>query len=191
MSSDACAPSVPDDAVSMHTLRLGDLTRELPIVPLSAHTRVAYLNLYGDGELLAASAEGLCSKLDDEVDLIIGPEAGGILLAHLLAERALKPYAIVRKKVRPDMRHPLCTTVTTPTTGAEQLLVLGDAEIEKVRGCGVAIVDEVVSTGATVVALRELIERAGGHVVQVLALAIEGEPRADVSSLCHLPLFSS
>jgi len=53
----------------------------------------------------------------------------------------------------------------------------------------VVMVDDVVSTGGTLEAVMELLERVGGKLHGVMAVFSEGTPRSDVITLGHLPLF--
>jgi len=101
------------------------------------------------------------------------------------------PYVIARKRVRPNMTDPLTVPVTTIGTNQAQTLVLGRDDAAILAGRQVALIDEVVSSGNTVKALTELVRLARGKVTQVLAVASEGRPRPDVTSLVHLPLFEA
>ena len=150
---------------------------------------VALLNLLGDTELTEAAAEALAKRLPPEVEVLVTPEVKAVPLAHALSRITGKPYVVARKTEKPYMINPVSRQVLSITTGKPQLLVLDGADIPRVRGKKVAIVDDVVSTGSTLAGLRELIESVGGEVVAVLAVFTEGTPRQDVVALGHLPLF--
>jgi adenine phosphoribosyltransferase len=173
-----------------HAVDIAGLRRELPLVTVAPGTEIAFLKLYGDLELIDAAVEALAARLRDDIDILLGPETGGILLAHLLAQRTRLPYVVARKKVRPNMRKPLRVAVQTIGTAGHQELILGEDDTRKLRRQRVALVDEVVSTGGTVRALRSLVSAAHGSVAQVMAVATEGEAHTDVTALCHLPMFS-
>ena len=175
--------------MSTYSVEIAGVRRELPVVPVGAGTRIAFLKLYGDLELVDAAISALHTRLDSRAEVILGPETGGILLALLLARSSGVPYVAARKKTRPDMRAPIRARVNSIGTPGGQQLFLGEDDAASLHDRRVALIDEVVSSGGTVDALRELVDTAGGRVVQVLAVATEGERRADVTSLCHLPLF--
>ncbi|WP_434739509.1 phosphoribosyltransferase family protein [Micromonospora sp. SH-82] len=175
--------------MNTHRITIGGLHRDLPIVPVGPEIEIAFLKLYGDLPLVEAATDELAARLDPSVEVIVGPETGGILLSHKLAEKTGRPYVVARKKIRPNMVAPLTVPVQTIGTAAAQQLVLGDDDAATIGGRAVAIVDEVVSSGGTLVALGELISAAGARVVQTLAVATEGDRRAEVVSLCHLPVF--
>ncbi|WP_162959032.1 phosphoribosyltransferase family protein [Micromonospora tulbaghiae] len=175
--------------MNTHRITIGGLARDLPIVPVDPEIAIAFLKLYGDLPLVDAATDELAARLDPSTEVIVGPETGGILLAHKLAEKTGRPYAVVRKRVRPNMTSPLTVPVQTIGTATAQQLVLGDDDAAVIRGRAVAVVDEVVSSGGTLVALGRLMHEAGAHVVQTLAVATEGDRRLDVVALCHLPVF--
>jgi adenine phosphoribosyltransferase len=77
------------------------------------------------------------------------------------------------------------------TTGKEQKLYLSKHDTDLLKGKKVAIVDDVVSTGASLSGLEALVEKAGGIIVGRMAILVEGEAqyRADLTYLEKLPLF--
>ncbi|NRD09335.1 phosphoribosyltransferase family protein [Rathayibacter agropyri] len=175
--------------MTAHTASFDGVSRDLPVVPVSKMVSVAFLKLYGDVELTEHCADQLTARLTSHADVLLAGESGGILLAHGIARRRGLSYVLARKKRRPTMRQPLAVSLTTMGTAGEQMLFIDEADRAKLHGNSVAIVDEVVSSGATVEALRSLADQAGGHVIQVLAIATEGDERSDVDVLTHLPLF--
>ena len=172
-----------------YPVEIAGVRRELPIVQVGPGVAVALLNLLGDTELTEAAAEALSKRLPPEVEVLVTPEVKAVPLAHALSRITGKPYVVARKTEKPYMINPVSRQVLSITTGKPQLLVLDGADIPRVRGKKVAIVDDVVSTGSTLAGLRELIESVGGEVVAVLAVFTEGTPRQDVVALGHLPLF--
>jgi adenine phosphoribosyltransferase len=81
--------------------------------------------------------------------------------------------------------------VHTIGTSYGQSFFVSDYERSRIRGKKVAIVDEVVGTGATIQALRDFVSICDGAVEDVLCIATEGQDRADVKALIHLPIFSA
>ena len=64
-------------------------------------------------------------------------------------------------------------------------------DAEKIKGKKIALVDDVISTGESMNALESLVEKAGGKVVQKLAILAEGDAadRDDIIYLEKLPIF--
>ncbi|WP_281289429.1 phosphoribosyltransferase family protein [Nocardia ninae] len=171
------------------SVTFGDhLVRNLPIVPVAPDLEIAFLKLYGDVELLDHCVKELAKQISDAVEVLVGAEAGGILLTHGVATATGLPCAIARKKRRPHMVSPVSVTVGTIGTPGLQELFLDDADQRLIAGRRVAVIDEVLSSGATQQAMTTLVAQAGGQVVQTLVVATEGERRADVTHLVHLPV---
>ena len=82
--------------------------------------------------------------------------------------------------------------VRSITTQGEQTLIIDTADAEKIRGKRVVIVDDVISTGESLRATEELVNRAGGVIVAKTAVLAEGDAanRPDITVLAPLPLFN-
>jgi adenine phosphoribosyltransferase len=171
-----------------HTVRIGQLERKLQIVSVGP-VSVALLNLLGDTELTEVAAAELARCMPPGIETLITPEVKAVPLAHALSRITGIPYVVARKTEKPYMVGAVKRTVLSITTGRPQELVIDGADIERIRGRKVAIVDDVVSTGGTLEGLRELLEEIGGEVKATLVVFTEGESRDDVVSLGHLPLF--
>jgi adenine phosphoribosyltransferase len=173
-----------------HSVIIGGETRELPIVNVGP-VSVALLNLLGDTRLTEAAADALASRVPAGVEVLVTPEVKAVPLAHALSVRTGLPYVVVRKTRKPYMVGAIARTVHSITTGTPQDLVVDGTDVPRLRGKGVAIVDDVVSTGGTLGSLTELLEEVGARVVGTLVVFTEGEPRDDVVALGHLPLFAA
>ena len=77
------------------------------------------------------------------------------------------------------------------TTGKEQKMYLSKHDVELLKGKKVGIVDDVVSTGASLSGLEAIVEKAGGIIHKKAFVLAEGEAadRPDVIYLKPLPLF--
>ena len=89
------------------------------------------------------------------------------------------------------MRKSLSVTVKSITTDKEQKLFLGETEVNMIKGKKVLIVDDVISTGESLNAVRELVEKAGAIEAATCAVLAEGDAanRTDFIFLEKLPLF--
>ena len=173
-----------------YTLKIAGLTRELEKFPVSDRLDIAAFIIFGDVELTIKATEELLKKLP-EFDVILTPEAKSIPIAYEMARQSGKPYIIARKGVKVYMRNPLSVSVHSITTQNEQHLYLGETEVNMIKGKKVLIVDDVISTGESLTAVRELVAAAGAKEAAACAFLAEGDAadRDDIIFLEKLPLF--
>lgn len=173
-----------------YTMKIAGLERELELFPVNENLSIAAFIIFGDVELTVAGCEALRKKLP-EFDVILTPEAKSIPIAYEMARQTGKPYIVARKGMKVYMRNPLDVSVTSITTKKEQHLFLGETETAMLRGKRVLIIDDVISTGESLSAVRELVLEAGGKEAAACAFLAEGEAadRDDIVYLERLPLF--
>jgi adenine phosphoribosyltransferase len=77
------------------------------------------------------------------------------------------------------------------TTGKEQKLYLSQHDVTLLQGKKVGIVDDVVSTGASLSGLENLVQLAGGTVHKKAFVLAEADAadRKDVVYLATIPIF--
>ena len=171
-------------------MKIAGLERELPLCPVSEHLDIAAFIIFGDVEITVAAATELLKKCP-EFDYIITPEAKGIPLAYEMARQSGKPYFICRKGVKVYMKDPVCVNVRSITTQKEQTVYLDGNEGEKIRGKRVLILDDVISTGESLLAVEKLVEKFDAQIVGQEAVLAEGDAadRDDIIFLEKLPVF--
>ena len=176
-----------------YELKVGKLTRYLPIMNISDELTIGSFVMLGDSELVEESAALLAEKLP-EFDYIVTAEAKGIPLAQEMARiTGKKRYVVVRKGIKPYMENIISCSVQSITTQKLQTLYLDGKEGEMLRGKRVAVVDDVISTGESLRALEKLMEECGADVVVRAAVLAEGDAmeRTDIVFLEKLPLFDA
>ncbi|ETY73559.1 phosphoribosyltransferase family protein [Lactiplantibacillus fabifermentans] len=178
-----------------YELKLGPLTRQLPLIKLNATTTIASFVLLGDAELTDYAATELTKRLQSlDFDYLVTMESKGIPLAQALSERTHHPrFIVLRKSIKDYMQTPLTAAVSAITTSADQELVLDGTDANLLRGKRVVIVDDVISTGGSLATAHQLLTRAQAQVVGQLAILAEGAAadRNDITYLGKLPLFES
>jgi adenine phosphoribosyltransferase len=174
-----------------HTVEIGDVQRELPLFEVAPGVRIAVFNLLGDTEVVEAAARELANKLEGlQHDVLVTAETKSVPLVYELARLLDKPWVVLRKAYKPYMGETISDETHSITTGAAQTLHLDEKDQELVHGHRVLLVDDVISTGSTVEAMRRLMERAGANVVAEAAVFTEGDTdKGDAITLGHLPLF--
>lgn len=177
--------------MNYYELNVAGLTRQLPIMQVADDLCIASFVILGDCELVTAAAPLLADKIPD-VDYLVTAEAKGIPLVNEVSRLKKLPYYIVaRKSVKPYMDNPLTDEVVSITTQKVQKLCLDGKDALLVKGKRVAIVDDVISTGESLMAMERLLEKAGAIVVAKAAILAEGDAakREDIHFLEPLPLF--
>lgn len=173
-----------------YEIKIAGLTRKLKKFPVSDKLDIAAFILFGDVEITVAAATELLKKAPD-FDVILTPEAKSIPLAYEMARQSGKKYIVARKGTKVYMGNPLEVSVRSITTDHEQHLFLGDNDVADIVGKRVLIVDDVISTGESLTAIRTLVEKAGGVEAASCAVLAEGDAceRDDIVFLEPLPLF--
>ncbi len=173
-----------------YTMKIAGLERDLEKFPVSDTLDIAAFIIFGDVELTVAGCAELLKKVP-EFDVILTPEAKSIPIAYEMSRQSGKPYIVARKGVKVYMRNPLEVNVTSITTQKEQRLFLGETEVQLLKGKRVLIVDDVISTGESLAAVRKLVKDAGGIEAASAAFLAEGDAaeRDDIIFLEPLPLF--
>ncbi len=168
--------------------------RELRLFEVAPGIRIAIINILGDTELVKAAARALAERLAPlHADVLVTAETKSIPLVHELSAELGLPYVVLRKHYRSYMGDALEVETLSITTGKPQTLYLDEKDRELLEGSRVIVVDDVISTGSTLEAMREVVERAGGTAVADAAIFTEGEQATwqDVIAVGHLPVFTS
>ena len=176
--------------MATYKMTIAGLERELPICKVNDNLDIAGFVIFGDVEMTVAAAGELIKKCPD-FDFIVAPEAKAIPLAHEMARQSGKPYFICRKGAKLYMQSPVSVNVRSITTDKEQTLFMDSLEGEQLRGKRVVILDDVISTGESLLAVKKLVEEFDGNIIAQAAILAEGDAadRDDIIFLEKLPLF--
>ena len=174
-----------------YNLKVAGIERDLTLCPIGENLNIAAFILFGDVELTEKCAEEL-AKLAPEHDVMITAESKGIPLIHAMA-RCLgeNRYVLARKSVKLYMSDVVKCETQSITTAQKQVLYVDGKDAEFMKGKRVLIVDDVISTGGSLLSLENLVNQSGGTVVGKLTILAEGEAadRKDIIFLEKLPLF--
>ncbi len=174
-----------------YPIEIAGITRKLPFVDISDELAYASFVIISDVELVTAVARKLAEKIKS-CDVLVTAEAKGISLAFEVSRLlGLKDFVVARKSIKSYMQNPIYVSVKSITTFDEQRLCFDTADIDKIAGKKVCIIDDVVSTGESLAALEKLVELAGGSVNARACVLAEGDAadREDLIYLQVLPLF--
>ena len=175
-----------------HTVDIKGFEAQLPVLPLPSGISIAFFNLHGDSALTEHCAKQIAPIVKD-CDVLITAESKGLQLTHCVArELGHRFYAVARKSKKLYMQDGIeLTYESSITTGASQTFYLSAHDAELIKGKKVAIVDDVVSTGASLKGLEQLVEKAGGIVAKKAFVLAEDKAaeRKDVDFLASIPVF--
>ena len=176
-----------------YTMTIAGLQRDLPICRVTDDLYIGAFVIFGDCELTQACAAELLKRAP-EYDYIITAESKGIPIAYEMARQAGdRKWLLARKGAKLYMQNVFGVEVKSITTAAVQKLYLDGADAALMQGKRILIVDDVISTGESLRALEELVNKAGGEIVGRMAILAEGDAqkRDDLIYLEKLPLFNA
>jgi adenine phosphoribosyltransferase len=155
-------PSAPDLASAL--ARAESLITLIPDYPNPGILFRDIAPLIADGPALRAVTDALLAPFAGGFDVVAGVEARGFLLAGAAAIAAGVGLVPIRKAGK----------LPRPAASADYSLEYGTATIEMhddiPAGARVLLLDDVLATGGTLVAARELVHRVGGVVAGTAVL---------------------
>ena len=175
-----------------YTMKIAGLERNLPVCPINENLSIAAFVLFGDVEMTVAVATELLKRAPSH-DIIITAEAKGIPLVHEMAKQnGESTYIVARKIPKLYMKEVFTVELQSITTERRQTLCIDTTEADMMRGKDVLIVDDVISTGESLRAVENLVNKAGGNIVGKMAVLAEGDAskRDDIIFLEPLPLIN-
>lgn len=169
--------------------RIDALLRQVPDFPEPGVIFRDITPLLADGAAFAETVAAIAATPSGPVDLVVGIESRGFVLAAPVATHLGVGLALVRKAGK----------LPGPTVAESYTLEYGTATVEVhpftvPEGSRVLVVDDVLATGGTAAATVRLLERCGADVVQltflVELLALGGRavlPDVPATALLALP----
>lgn len=166
-------------------------TAQLPVIPLPSGINIAFFNLHGNVRLTEHCGKQL-AKLVSDCDVLLTAESKGLQLTHVIArELGHDFYAVARKSQKLYMQDGLEVEINSSiTTGKVQKLYISKHDADLMKGKKVGIIDDVVSTGNSLVGLEKLVEMSGGIIRKKAFVLAEGNAakRTDICYLGVIPL---
>lgn len=164
---------------------------DLPILPLPNGINIAFFNLHGNAEMTEHCGKHIAAYLKD-CDVLITAESKGLQLTHVAArELGHHYYAVARKSKKLYMQDGISVEYgSSITTGKPQQLFLSKHDLDLIKGKKVGILDDVVSTGESLLGLEALVNKAGGIITKKAFVLAEGKAadRKDIVYLAKIPL---
>ncbi len=182
------------------SVEIGSQRVELPIVSLSEQLALALLITVDMGvEFMSQAGAELADIIRPyDVDIVATVATMGIpLVVEVTRHLGLDQYVILHKTPKIHLADAVSEPVRSITTDAEQRLLFDRARIKDVKDQRVAIVDDVISTGASTGAALRLLRGVGADIVAIGTLVTEaslwrealGEDAQKVRALGSIPVF--
>ncbi len=117
-----------------------------------------------DADAMVAAIDEMCKKLEGvDFDLVLGPESRGFIFGMPVAYKMKKGFVPVRKAGK----------LPAEVVAKEYALEYGTATIEIhkdaiQKGTKVVVIDDLLATGGTSKAVKDLVEEMGGEVVKMV-----------------------
>jgi adenine phosphoribosyltransferase len=183
-----------------YSVDIGTQRVDLPLVSLNENLALALLITVDMGvEFMSQAGSELAEILRPyNVDIVATVATMGIPVAvEVTRHLGLDQYVILHKTPKIHLADAVSETVRSITTDAEQRLLFDRARIKDVEGKRVAIVDDVISTGASTGTALRLLRGVGAQVVVIGTLVTEaslwrtslGDDAQMVRALGSIPVF--
>lgn len=169
----------------MSNLDLAGMVRNIPDFPLPGIQFKDITTLIGNGAAFSQVITTMAERYRDmPIDAVVGVESRGFIFSAPLALQLGVGLVPVRKPGK----------LPADTYQIEYALEYGTNKLEIHRdafpsGARVLVVDDLLATGGTIVAASQLIERAGGTVIE-LAFVIELTFLGGRERLAPYPVYS-
>jgi len=160
-----------------YTIKVGSQDVVVPLVPIAPDLTIALLITVDLGVSFAERAgTELAAKLaPHRPEVVVSVATMGIPIAIEVSKAlGFEDYVILHKTPKIHLADAVAEPVRSITTDAQQRLLLDRARVPVVQGRRVAVVDDVVSTGASTRAALNLMRRVGAEPVVIGALVTEG-----------------
>ena len=183
-----------------YSVDIGTQRVDLPLVSLNEQLALALLITVDMGvEFMSRAGAELAEIIRPyDVDIVATVATMGIpVVVEVTRHLGLDQYVILHKTPKIHLADAVTESVRSITTDAEQRLLFDRARIKDVDGKRVAIVDDVISTGATTGTALRLLRGVGAEIVVIGTLVTEasiwrtslGEDAQMVRALGSIPVF--
>jgi adenine/guanine phosphoribosyltransferase-like PRPP-binding protein len=183
-----------------YSVEIGSQRVDLPLESLNDQLALALLITVDMGvQFMSKAGEELAHILRPyNVEIVATVATMGIpVVVEVTRHLGLDQYVILHKTPKIHLADAVSEPVRSITTDAQQRLLFDRARIKDVEGRRVAIVDDVISTGASTGAALRLLRRVGANIVVIGTLVSEasvwrgslGDDAQMVRALGSIPVF--
>jgi adenine phosphoribosyltransferase len=169
---------------------------EVPVVKPyeTSPVKIVYIDFLAEQNrnLAKAAIKAIANQIPKETEVLVIPGDMANVLGDMLAERLSLPRLILRSKSSPYGA--FATAHYASITGGKKVMIINNEQTSLIADKKVVIFDCVISSGGTIKAAHELVEKAGGSVLAYACAFTEGDEKKVINdikvlSLAHLPVF--
>lgn len=176
-----------------YKIKLDGKEFNLPKAGIGQNKYVAVFDPYSDVNMNRAAAKDLYNKIVENnlnnVDVVISAESKGAALAQRIADYLNCELLVFRKKVKINFEKPVIAHVKTFTSGTNQLFI-DKKDLEKYSGKKALFVDDVISTGSTIYAIKDVLNEYKINVLKYCCVFKESDDVHDeLLYVDTLPIF--
>lgn len=184
------------NAKETYPVKVGEETFNLPIVAVAPNVKIALFNGLANAHMTAAACKALKKKIEPykhNFDVVISAESKGITFATYIAAEFSKDLIILTKSRKPYIKDYFMSGSYTFTTNGGSNLYADASRIEEFRGKRFLAVDDVVSTGSSIEAMKSIIQQYEGEYYGAAAVLAEGDSskRRDLIYLDTIPVITT
>lgn len=164
---------------SCYEINIDGLKRICPLYKIGSEIWIVgneHICFGTDIEFTREIGRKLAEKLDRlKADCILTAEAKSLCIAYEVAQNlGHQNFAIARKSIKPYNTDYIFTEINSITSAKKEILYLDELNISRIKGKKIILLDDVISTGSTMLGLLELTKKSGARVCCFAAIWLEG-----------------
>ena len=176
-----------------YNVKFGGKEYALPKAGIGDNKYVAVFDPYSDANMSRAAANDLYQKIKEiglnDIDVVISAEVKGASIAQRVADLLNTNLLVFRKKIKINFEEPVIAHVKTFTSGTNQLFI-DKKDLEKYSGKKAIFVDDVISTGSTIYAIKDVLDKFNINVIKFCCVFKESnDVQYDILYVDTLPIF--
>ncbi len=162
-----------------HVINIDGLKRSCPLYKAGADMWIVgneHLSFGTDVEFTRKVGKLLAEKLGRfESDFLMTAEAKSLCIAYEVAKNlGHKDFAIARKSIRPYNKNYISEKINSITSAKNEILYLDNFNKDRIKNKKIILLDDVISTGSTMLGLLKLAKKSKAEVSVIAAIWLEG-----------------
>jgi adenine phosphoribosyltransferase len=163
----------------LYEVNIDGLKRSCPLYKAGADMWIVgneHLSFGTDVEFTHKVGKLLAEKLGRfEFDFLMTAEAKSLCVAYEVARNLRhKDFAIARKSIKPYTENYISEKINSITSAKNEILCLDNFNMNRIKNKKIILLDDVISTGSTMLGLLRLAKSSRAKVSAIAAIWLEG-----------------